>query len=130
MDIVSRVAFGHDWWGHPDFEMPHVHVGAYGRPGTPDADMGHHGHTSTSQGLSDYGSVRVEVDVDLANAGAITVTWTAAIYDGDDKKVSTDPQVATIDADASSSWKIDLATGGPWPDRAHIEFTISNNQQP
>jgi len=57
MDIVSRVAFGHDWWAHPHFEMKHVHVGPYGKPNSPDADMGKVGHTSTSAQLIDYGSV-------------------------------------------------------------------------
>lgn len=64
MDIISRVAFGHDWWGHPEFIMPIVRVGPYGRPGTPDEKMGQSAPTNTAQALSDYGSVRVDVTVD------------------------------------------------------------------
>jgi hypothetical protein len=130
MDIVSRVAFGHDWWGHPDFEMPHVRLGPYGRPGTPDADMGLSGSTKTSQALSDYGSVGVTVDCRLdATTGTIRVNWHAAIFDGDDSKVSTGVTDFPIPKDGSESWTVDLATAGPWPDRAHIVFTVENARQ-
>jgi len=40
MDIVSRVAFGHDWWGHPEWTATPMHLGPYGRPGTPDEELG------------------------------------------------------------------------------------------
>ncbi len=129
MDIVSRVAFGHDWWGHPEFAMPTVHLGPYGRPGTPDEKMGQSAPTNTSQQLSDYGSVRVDVTLDWQPDFSVKVKWNAAIYDGDDVEVSTSLDDFGIPADQSHGWIVDLNTGGAWPDRAHIEFTIANNRQ-
>jgi hypothetical protein len=130
MDIVSRVAFGHDWWGHPNFHMAHVRIGPYGKPGSPDADMGKSGHTGTSQALSDYGSVRIGVDVVWQSDFSVNVSWEAAIHDGDDKEVSASKTSFNIAAETPHGWIVDLGTGGAWPDRAHIEFTVSNNRQP
>ena len=61
---------------------------------------------------------------------SVKISWTAAIFDGDDQKLSSSKENVFIPANASQGWIVDLATGGPWPDRAHIEFTIANNQQP
>jgi hypothetical protein len=130
MDIVSRVAFGHDWWDHPDFELDHVRVGPYGKPNSPDADMGKSGHTGKSLQLSDYGSVRINVDVEWQPDNSVNVCWETAIFNGDDKKVSNSTTNFNIPADTFQSWIVDLSTGGAWPDRAHIEFCISNDPQP
>lgn len=130
MDIVSRVAFGHDWWGHPQFEMAHLHLGPYGKPGSPDADMGISGQTSTTEGLSDYGSVRINVTATWQSAdNSVNIDWIAAIFDGDDQKVSAVVNGYNIAADATGSWTVDLGTAGAWPDRAHIEFSIANDLQ-
>lgn len=130
MDIVSRVAVGHDWWNHPEFHMPHVRLGPYGKPNSPDENMGKSAPTGTTQDLSDYGSVRVGVTLDWQPDFSVNVTWEAGIYDGDDKEVSASITNFNIAADASHGWIVDLNTGGAWPDRAHIEFTVSNNRQP
>jgi hypothetical protein len=136
MDIVSRVAFGHDWWGHPQFELPHLRVGPYGNPfssNPADVEMGKSDHKSTSQQLADYGSVRLNVDVFAQTEGmppnSVTVNWFTAIFDGDDQKVSTFLNGTVIEADDTASWVVDLTTAGAWPDHAHIEFSILNSQQ-
>jgi hypothetical protein len=130
MDIVSRVAFGHDWWGHPDFEAPHVRVGPYGKPNSPEADLGKHGHTSDSEALSAYGSVRLSVDVDWQPDFSVNVSWRASIFDGDDEEVFAEKKDVNLPADSSRAWIVDLKTGDAWPDRAHIQFSIDNNRQP
>ena len=129
MDIVSRVAFGHDWWGHPDFHMPHVRVGPYGKPNSLEADLGKHGRTSTSQALSDYGSVRIIVDVDWQPDFSVNVSWRASIYNGNDEKVAAHRENFNIPVDSFQNWIVDLSTGNPWPDRAHIEFSVNNTRQ-
>ncbi len=130
MDIVSRVAFGHDWWGHPHFEMPHMHLGPYGGDSTHEPDLGRTGHTFTRQALADYGSVRVNVDAVWRADFSVEVSWNAAIFDGDDNKVSTHQEKIVIQADDAVTFVISLATSPPWPDRAHIEMTILNALQP
>ena len=129
MDIVSRVAFGHDWWAHPHFEMKHVHVGPYGKPNSPDADMGKVGHTSTSAQLIDYGSVVLNVDVFWQPDNSVKVNWFAAIFDGDDQKIHASENDHSIAPLATAYGVADLSTGGPWEDNAHIEFAITNAHQ-
>jgi len=54
------------------------------------------------------------------------LVFTTAIFDGDDERVSSNATTAYVAADSSRNWVVDLSTGGAWPDRAHIEFSIAN----
>lgn len=117
MDLVDRVAIGHDQWAHPHF---HNIV-----PLGPDHPAEH------IEIVEDDGDeVQVVLDLDFQwflNGTVEIVHHTKLISKDEDNDIEdTHTGTVTLAPGASQTIIFDLASDELWPDRAHIEFTLQN----
>jgi len=117
MDLVDRVAVGHDIWSHPTFSNTVV-LGPY------------HPVEDITIVEDDGDEVRVELKLHLQwflDLG-IQVDHTAKLIAKDEDNAVVDQNSGSVHLNKSDSntTVIDLESHEAWPDRAHIEFTITN----
>jgi hypothetical protein len=112
MDIVDRVAFGHDEWAHPTF-FNILHMGTL------------HPLEEIKLKETDGSEITVDLKLNLTWKTDFSVTCGAnSNLDGGDESDSSNGSVVTA-LGQSQTLVLDLATDELWPDRAHIEVKIS-----
>lgn len=117
MDMVDRTAFGHDIWAHPHFSNT--------------ARLGpEHPVEEISIVEDDGDELRVELNLHLQwfLDGSVDVSHQARLIskDEDNRVEETKQGSFKLHPGATQDVVEDLASDEPWPDRAHIEFTVSD----
>jgi hypothetical protein len=117
MDIVDRQAFGHDIWSHPGFSNM-VTLGPY------------HPVEDLTYVEDDGDEVRVELKIHLQwfLDDSVRADYAAKLISKDEDDAVQDQNSGTFHLAKGSSHKfiVDLASDEFWPDRAHIEFTVTD----
>jgi hypothetical protein len=117
MDIVDRVAIGHDIWAHPTFSNI-LKVGTL------------HPFEETTITEDDGDEIRVSLKISLAwhIDFSVDVTFDATLFALDEDNAVDDHTSGSfhVPLGQSPTHVIDLASDEWWPDRAHIEFKIVN----
>jgi hypothetical protein len=117
MDMVDRVAFGHDIWAHPKFSNV-IKVGSL------------HPFEEMTVTEDDGDEIRVVLKISIAwhIDFSIDVTYDATLFAKDEDNAVDDHNSGTLHVPfgQTPTQVIDLASDEWWPDRAHIEFKIHN----
>jgi hypothetical protein len=117
MDIVDRVAFGHDIWAHPAIANT-LQLGPL------------HPFEEAEYFEDDGDEVRVELKLKFEwhIDFSVVVKFDATLIAKDEDNAVDDHQSGTFTVPFSSTVQqiIDLASDELWPDRAHIEINVAN----
>jgi hypothetical protein len=117
MDIVDRVAIGHDDWAHPVFSNT-VSLGPL------------HPFETMLFPADDGDEIHVDLKLHLAwhSDFSVVVDFDATLFAKDEDNAIDDHQAGsfTVAWGTSQTTVVDLASDELWPDRAHIEFKVSN----
>lgn len=117
MDLVDRVAIGHDQWAHPHFHNV-VPLG-------PDHPVEHIVITE-----DDGDEVRVVLDLTFQwfLDGTVEIVHHTQLISKDEDNDIEDAHAGTVSLapGANQTTLFDLASDELWPDRAHVEFSLQN----
>lgn len=117
MDIVDRVAFGHDLWAHPGiFNI--LQLGPL------------HPIEEADYNVTDGDEIRVTLKLrfEWHTDFSVVVRYDAELIamDEDDYVDDSASGNFTVPFGTKKQWIIDLASDELWPDRAHIEINVGN----
>jgi len=118
MDLVDRVALGHDQWAHPQFSNLAVLSAAQ-----PVADF--------TIPQDDGSEIHVDLEVHLQwhIDQSVDVSYTVSLLAKDENDKLEDKHTGSFNLPLGASRQVieDLTSNEFWPDRAHIVFTVNNS---
>jgi len=145
-DCVNRHLVGHDWWGHPSFTCPLVHLGSYDigfDAAGSEGDKQPAGGYKTSWGYTIDGGWHTSIDVSAKRIDQSTTNpgdpypldVTVAFKLGSDgagwpfNPEASTSNSARVPTGGSRHMIADLKTGAVEPVRSHIEVDLFNHRQ-
>ncbi len=116
MDMVDRVAFGHDIWAHPNFANT-VTLG----PLHPIEDI------SIEEDDGDEIQVKLELHLQWFTDPSVRIDYKATLISKDEDNAVADQHTGSFKLPMGGTHNVveDLKSDEYWPDRAHIEFTAT-----
>jgi hypothetical protein len=133
IDIVDRVAIGHDGWQHGRLGGGvTAFVGPYSElnpdPSKRDEGKVWKGHLDGGGSAGGEETCEVEVTITWQTNLSVEVSIAARLKDGSDID-DTHNETKTIAQDATDSFVFQLSSGEAWPDRGWVSLTFHNDRQ-
>jgi len=132
IDVVDRVAIGHDGWAHAR-PSDTAFVGPYSslNPNPAERDEGltwKRGKPFSAGSAGGEESCEIDVTIRWNPDLSIDVALAARLKDGDDVD-DTHNDTRNIPEDASHTFVFDMSSGETWPDRAWVKLMFKNTRQ-